>query len=203
MHIRLITAFFTIMCVGMGPISALANNIVINFDDLTAGAVPTGYQGLTWGTSTDSPSIGGATGYWDVTSNTFFVTPHSGPNDVHNAYAVDNLWFSFPGPVDFEGAWFSKFNLGGISASQVRFTDNLGHTSAWLDLTTTPQFLSANFVGAATITVERLAPVGISIPNYAMDDITYDTTAVPEPTSLLLLGTGLGGLALAAWRRRK
>jgi hypothetical protein len=72
----------------------------------------------------------------------------------------------------------------------------------------------AKFMGAGTVTFDVVATAGYSIPNtsgnavgtsltYAFPDavLTY-VYSTPEPSSLALLGMGVGGWLLARWHRR-
>jgi hypothetical protein len=180
----------------------LAEAVIINFDDLPGGTALSNYAGLTWGSSTID-SYNGNSSWFEVYDSAAYSTPHSGSNYVFPTWGGDLLYFEFASAVTFNGAWFATVvnTLG--SADEVRFRDNLGNVSAWLDISATPQYLMADFIGSETIFIERQGG-----PNtaqwYSMDDVTYNSTAVvPEPTTFILLGSGFAGLAFVARRRKK
>jgi hypothetical protein len=73
----------------------------------------------------------------------------------------------------------------------------------------------AKFLGPGTVTFAVVATAGYNIPNtsgnatgtsltYAFPDVTLTYTyAIAEPSSLALLGVGVGGWLLARWHRRR
>jgi len=202
----LVDRIFIAVLAGMMLMAAGITNAstVVNFDDLPLHPVPSTYAGISWGTSSEDGFLGN-TGEFYVENDPFLSPPHSSPNFVTNIYGVNNLWFKFGSPVTFDGAWFTRlagaYTLPGDIATQVRVRDNLGNTSSWLDLSTTPQYLAANFIGSQTIFIERQGGANTS-QWYTMDDVTYSNT-VPEPSTIILIYAGLGGLVLLRWKSRK
>ena len=183
-----------------------ADATIINFDDLEQASVPDGYAGLTWGSSILSRPSADSTSFY-VNADQSYATPHSSPNYVLNGYGVPDLWFEFPSAVNFKGAWFATAQnnaqndpqINKLAAQRVRLVDDLGQTSAWLELTEAPQYLAADFPNSKRIYVQ---PAGVYDGNaslggwYTMDDISYEPVSTPVTHSFTLSLTGTGSGAV-------
>lgn len=217
----------TILVFGsMTPASA----VVVNFDDIalsgsrtrfTVLGINTTYAGLQWPNNTSS--FGDGVAYWAGVNNSDSsfsgVGAYSGTQAAWNYNDGTTMNIIFPTPVTVQGAYFNVFSAGAawgaetvqffgydaldalVGSSAVLALDKVSNSPAW-------QFLSAGLTGITRLEIAATQDLNV-YPNgeawWAMDDLTYsrssDNNVVPEPSTYLLLGSGIAGLAM--WRRKR
>jgi hypothetical protein len=185
-----------VFCVSVTAAQAVT---VVNFDDLNPGAgfwdaifVPAGYAGFTWsGVSTQSWVVSQSAADWFTGTQA-----HSG-NNFAWSNGADDLSLS-GGLFDFNSMWARIGNLTSGTATAHGFDGATEIYTQTLNLTDTYQLFSLNFDGITSWTLTNQKN------NVLIDDITLNAgTATPLPAALPLFATGLGGLGLLGWRKKR
>lgn len=162
---------------------ALADITVLDFDDIgLAGPLPALYGGLDWSASSWL-AFGVPQEPYTAHSGDWRVTMDFGSSDAAST-------ISFLTPSVFVGAWFSGYGDAPVTVQMYR-QGSLVATSSTLTPSASPSFLSGGYAGL----VDKLVFVSPNQAFYAMDDLTFDASPVPETQTWALMAAGLVFLA--------
>ena len=187
------------------PVMALPAQTTLTFDDIGCGicAVPNGYGGLNWNnfyalnTTSEPPS-----GYHPGTTSGQYVAFNGSGVPASVTQGSDPFAFN---SGQFTAAWNDNLNLdvtglvGGVPT----------YFASYILSATAPTLLTFNWANLSE--VDFISSGGTQHSGYdqgsgtqfALDDLTINSSAVPEPASAALLGTGLVGLYGVIRRRRE